>query len=127
MNYGVNFMREIAEQNINQSKMLLHSLLTITKKVVDDIDQQSSDLRHRSMSLAEETFLNTFDFAQKVVRAREPQELAQLQNEFVGWQTQVVVDQAKELGQTMMQQANEMAKTTNEEVTLLTRRRAEAA
>ena len=79
------------------------------------------------MSLAEETFLNTFDFAQKVVRAREPQELAQLQNEFVGWQTQVVVDQAKELGQTMMQQANEMAKTTNEEVTLLPRRRAEAA
>ena len=127
MNYGLNFMREIAEQNINQSKMLLHSLLTITKKVVDDIDQQSSDLRHRSMSLAEETFLNTFDFAQKVVRAREPQELAQLQNEFVGWQTQVVVDQAKELGQTMMQQANEMAKTTNEEVTLLPRRRAEAA
>src|SRR6266851_5480719 len=46
---GLNFMREIAEQNINQSKMLLHSLLTITKKVVDDIDQQSSDLRHRSM------------------------------------------------------------------------------
>jgi len=127
MNYGLNFMREIAEQNINQSKMLLHSLLTITKKVVDDIDQQSSDLRHRSMSLAEETFLNTFDFAQKVVRAREPQELAELQNEFVGRQTQVVVDQAKELGHTMMEQANEMARTTNEEVTVLSRRRAEAA
>jgi hypothetical protein len=128
MNYGVNFVREIAEQNINQSKMLLHSLLTITKKVVDEIDQQSSDFRHRSMSLAEETFLNTFDFAQKVVRAREPQELAQIQNEFVGRQTQAVVDQAKELGQTMMQQANEMAKTTNqEEVTVLSRRRAEAA
>jgi hypothetical protein len=128
MNYGINFVREIAEQNINQSKMLLHSLLTITKKVVDEIDQQSSDFRHRSMSLAEKTFLNTFDFAQKVVRARELQELAQLQSEFVGRQTQAVVDQAKEVEQSMMQQANEMAKTTNqEEVTVLSQRRAEAA
>jgi hypothetical protein len=80
------------------------------------------------MSLAKETFLNTFDFAQKVVRAREPQELAQLESEFVAPQTQAVVDQAKVLGQAMMQQANEMAKTTNqEEVTVLSRRRAEAA
>ena len=125
--YGLNFMREITEQNINQAKVLLQGLLTITKKVVVEIDQQSSEFFHRSMSLAEETFLNAFDFAQKVVRAREPQELAQLQNEFVTRQTQTVVDQAKELGESMMQHANEGAKTTSYEVTELSRRRSEAA
>lgn len=90
--------------------------------------KQQTGLLDERRELAEETFLNTFDFAQKVVRAREPQELAQLESEFVGRQTQAVVDQAKVLGQAMMQQANEMAKTTNqEEVTVLSRRRAEAA
>jgi hypothetical protein len=48
--------------------------------------------------LAEETLSNTFDFAQKLVRMREPQELAQLQSEFVSRQAQVLGDQTKELG-----------------------------
>jgi hypothetical protein len=33
-------------------------------------------IHEHSMSIAEETFSNTFDFAHKLVRAREPQELA---------------------------------------------------
>ena len=75
-NYGMNWMREIAEQNLNQSKAALEGLLMITRKAVDDIDHQASVVRERSLLLAEETLSNTFDFAQKLVRMREPQELA---------------------------------------------------
>ncbi len=124
-NYGMNWMREIAEQNLNQSKAALEGFLMITRKAVDDIDHQASVVRERSLLLAEETLSNTFDFAQKLVRMREPQELAQLQSEFVRRQAQVLGDQ--KLGQSMMQGANEVANTTMQGVAESSRRRSEAA
>ena len=124
--YGMNWMREIAEQNLNQSKATVESFLTITRKALDGLDQQASAVRERSMALAEETFQNTFDFAQKLVRLREPQELAQLQSEFVSRQAQVFGDQTRELGQKIMQGANDLAKSAEGAVES-TRRRSEAA
>ena len=126
-NHGMNWMREIAEQNLNQSKAALEGLLMITRKAVDDIDHQASVVRERSLLLAEETLSNTFDFAQKLVHMREPQELAQLQSEFVSRQAQVLGDQTKELGQSMMQGTNEVANTTMQGVAESSRRRSEAA
>ena len=126
-NYGMNWMLEIAEQNLNQSKAALEGLLMITRKAVDGIDHQASVVRERSLLLAEETLSNTFDFAQKLVRMREPQELAQLQSEFVSRQAQVLGDQTNELGQSMMQGANEVANTTMQGVAESSRRRSEAA
>jgi hypothetical protein len=125
-NYGMNWMREIAEQNLNQSKVAVESFLTITRKAIDGLDQQASAIRERSMALADETFQNTFDFAQKLVRLREPQELAQLQREFVSRQAQVFGDQTRELGQKIMQGANDLAKSA-ESAAESTRRRSEAA
>ena len=97
-NYGMNWMREIAEQNLNQGKAAVESFLTITRKAIDGLDQQASAIRERSMALADETFQNTFDFAQKVVRLREPQELAQLQSEFISRQALLFGDLSRELG-----------------------------
>jgi len=125
-NYGMNWMREIAEQNLNQSKAALEGLLIITQKAVDGIDHQASVIRERSMFLAEETLSNAFDFAQKLVRMREPHELAQLQSEFVSRQAQVLGDQTKELGQSIMQGANEVAKSTIQGAAESSRRRSEA-
>ena len=99
----------------------------IARKAAKGMDQQAAVIRERSMSLAEETLLNTFDFAQKVVRLREPQELAQLQGEFISRQAQALGDQTKELGQSMARAADDVAKTAHEEVAASPRRRSEAA
>src|SRR5437763_5664384 len=133
----MNWMLEIAEQNLNQSKAALEGLLMITRKAVDGIDHtrkavdgidhQASVVRERSLLLAEETLSNTFDFAQKLVRMREPQELAQLQSEFVRRQAQVLGDQTKELGQSERQGADEVANTSMQRVAESSRRRSEAA
>jgi hypothetical protein len=126
-NYGMNWMREIAEQNLNQSKAAFDGLLMITRKAADGIDQQACALRERSLSLAEEALSNTFDFAQKLMRMKEPHELTRLQSEFVSRQTQMLGDHTKELGQSIMQAANEVAKTTIEGAAESSRRRSEAA
>ena len=126
-NYGMNWMREIAEQNLTQSKAALEGLLLITRKAIDGMDEQASAIRERSMFLTEETFANTFDFVQKLLRMKEPQELPQLQSEFVSRQAQILGDQTKELGQSIMRGANEMAKTTLGGTAEPARRRSEAA
>src|SRR4029453_3681101 len=47
-NYGMNWMREIAEQNLTQSKAALEGWLMITRKAVDGMDEQASAIRERS-------------------------------------------------------------------------------
>ncbi len=111
-NYGMDWLREVAEQNLDQSKASVEALGIATRKAVDALDQQTSAIVGGSMSAAEETLSNTFDFLHKLVRMKDPQELAQLQSEFVSRQARVLADQTKEFGQTLMQGASEMAKTT---------------
>jgi hypothetical protein len=86
--YGMDWVREVAEQNLDQSKASAEVLVIATRKGVDALDQQTSAILGRSMSAAEETLSNTFDFLHKLVRMKDPQELAQLQSEFVSRQAQ---------------------------------------
>jgi hypothetical protein len=121
------WMRAIAEQNLNQSKAAFDGLLTVARKAVRDVDQQTAAICEHSMTFAEETLSNTFDFAHKLMHMKEPQELAQIQSEFVSRQAQLLGDQTKELGQAIMQGAHEAAKTVREAAAEPTRKRSEAA
>lgn len=114
------------EQNLNQSKAAFEGLLTFTRNALRSIDQQSSAICEHSIAVAELTVSNAFDFGHKMVRIREPQELAQIPSDFVSRQAQVLGDQAKELGQKMMQGAQDIGKAA-EEGTAESRRRSEAA
>ena len=126
-NYSLNWMREIAERNLTQSRAALEDFLTITRKAVDGLDHQASVIRELSLSFMEETLSNSFDFAQKLVHMREPQELAQLQSEFVSRQAQALGDQTKELGQSIVQGASEAARTTLRETADSARKHSAAA
>jgi len=124
---ATDWMRAIAEQNLNQSKAAFEGLLTVARKALRDVDQQTAAICEHSMTFAEETLSNTFDFAHKLMHMKEPQELAQIQSEFVSRQAQLLGDQTKELGQAIMQGAHEAAKTVREAAAEPTRKRSEAA
>ena len=124
---ATNWMRAIAEQNLNQSKAAFEGLLAIARNAVLGVDHQATVIGEHSMLFAEETLSNTFDFAHKLVRMREPQEFAQIQTEFVSRQAQVLGDQTKELGERIMQGVHDAAKTTLEGTAESSRRRSEAA
>jgi hypothetical protein len=114
------------EQNLNQSKAAFEGLLTFTRNALRSIDQQSSAICEHSIAVAELTVSNAFDFGHKMVRIREPQELAQIPSDFVSRQAQVLGDQTKELRQKMMQGAEDIGKAA-EEGAAESRRRSEAA
>jgi hypothetical protein len=119
---ATDWMRAIAEQNLNQSKAAFEGLLTIARSAVSGVDQQAAFMRD-SMLFAEQTLENTFDFAQKLVRMKEPQEFPQIQTEFVSRQARVLAGS----GQRIIQDVNDVAKTTLEGAAESSRRRSEAA
>jgi hypothetical protein len=119
---ATNWMRAIAEQNLNQSKAAFDGLLTIARSAVSGVDQQAAFIRD-SLLFAQETLENTFDFAHELVRMKEPQEFARIQTEFVSRQAQVLAGS----GQRIMQDVNDAAKTTLEEAAESSQRLSQAA
>ena len=117
---ATNWVRAIAEQNLNQSKAAFEGLLTIARNAVPSVHRQSSAICEHSIAAAEQTLSNAFDFAHKV------QELVQIQSDFVSRQAQVLGEQTKELGQRMMEGVQEIEKATEARMAE-SRRRSEAA
>ena len=58
---GMNLFRQIAEQNIKQSRQSVEELGKVTRRMVEDFGNQASAICENSLSLAEETMSNTFD------------------------------------------------------------------
>ena len=111
-NLGMNWARELAEQSLNQSKVLLDGLFKVTRKMAEEFDDQTSAIREHSTSLIEKTLSNTFDFGHKLARLREPQELVELQREFLSRQSQAIADQTKELEQKIKNGKGKLANIT---------------
>jgi len=123
---ATNWVLAIAEQNLNQSKVALEGLLTIARNAVPSVHRQSSAICEHSIAAAEQSLSNAFDFAHRVIRIKELQELVQIQSDFVSRQAQVLGEQTKELGQRMMEGVQKIAKATETEMAE-SRRRSEAA
>ena|SRR5262249_44230558 len=121
---ATNWMRAIAEQNLNQSKAALEEFLMIARDAVPGADQQAAAICENSFSVAEETLSNMFDFANRLVRMKEPQEFAQMQSEFISRQARLLEDHTKELRQSIMQGAREV---THSALDRTARKRSEAA
>ena len=92
------------ESRINTE--LMQSVLEIATLPVPNTAQAGAkDAREKVMSFAEENINNSFDFAQKLVRAKDIQEVMALQQEFLKQQMQQMQNQAKDLGASAVQAA----------------------
>jgi hypothetical protein len=96
---ATNWMCAVAEHNLKQSKAVFEGLLTIARNTVRSIDQQSSAISEHSITIAEQALSNAFDFSHKVLRIKDPQELAQIQSELISRLSQVLGNHTNELGQ----------------------------
>jgi len=111
---GMNLFRQIAEQNIKQSRQSMEELGNVTRRMVDDFGNQASAICEHSLSLAEETMSNTFDCGFKMLRAREPQEFVQVQTGFVSRQAQLIADRTKEAQRKMDEELGTLGKHRRE-------------
>jgi hypothetical protein len=120
---SLNWFRQTAEHNFKQSKVAVEELVELTRRMAGEFNNQASALCQHSMSLAEETISNTFDCSSKLLRLKDPQELAQIQTDFVSRQAQAIADQTKELNERFVKGAEVLTHTLSES----TRRQSKAA
>jgi len=105
-------MRQFAEQSVEQAKKAVDGFLTAAQKTATTLETQANaaqtgvkDVREKVMSFAEENINTSFEFAQKLVRAKDIQEVMALQQEFLKQQMQQMQSQAKDLGASAVQAA----------------------
>ena len=105
-------MRDLAERSVEQAKKAFDDFITVAQKAVTAVEGQTAgakastkNIGEKAMAFAEKNVATSFEFAQKVVRAKDIQELTQLQTEFVKTQMPAFVEQARALGQTVAQDA----------------------
>lgn len=110
-------MRQLAEQSVEQARKAVDGFLTAAQKTTETMETQASaaqagakDVGQKVMSFAEQNINNSFEFAQKVVRAKDVQEVMALQQEFLKSQMQAMQAQAKDLGAAATKATMDVAK-----------------
>jgi len=125
-NFGMNWGREFAEESFNQSCQAVDRFLHVARKMAEGFESQATTVREQMTSLTHKSLSNTTEFGQKLMRAKEPHELAQCQSEFLARQAQTIADQTKEFGQKMQKAAQTFASNASSAMAEASRRSEEA-
>src|SRR5215467_8447898 len=98
-NFGMSWGREFAEVSFSQSRQAIDGFMRMTRKMAEDFESQATVVREHMTSLTQKTLSNTMEYGEKLSRAKEPQEFAQCQSEFLARQAQTIADQTREFSQ----------------------------
>jgi phasin len=99
-------VRAFVEQSVSQARTAFDGIAQAANQAVAQWKGQAeaaragaSEIAHKSMAFAELNMSSTFDFAQKLMHAKNPQEVMRLQSEFLSDQMRALSSQAQDLGQ----------------------------
>ena len=97
-------MRAFAERSFEQARIAFDKFIEAAQQTMNTLEGQSKvaqegakEINQKIMGFAEQNVATAFDYAQKLVQAKDPQSLMALHGEFVQAQMQVLADQAREL------------------------------
>jgi phasin len=110
-------MRAFAEKSVEQAKQAFDGFISATHNAVSAFEGHAETARkgakhvtEKAMNFAEQNVAASFEFAQKLLRAKDVQEVLKLQAEFVRTQMQVLAEQARELGESASKATSEASK-----------------
>ena len=117
-------MRAVAERSVEQAKLAFDNFMQAAQGAVSTLEKRveasqggALDISKKTMSFAERNVLSAFEFAQKIIQAKDLQELVRLQSLFVQSQMQVLAEQVQELGKTASKAATASMKGSRNEDT----------
>jgi len=97
-------MRDFAEKSVEQARKAFEGFIGAAQKAVTAAEASPfpvpgvKEVGAKAVSYAEANVKAAFDHAQKLVHAKDLQEVLQLQNEYLKSQLSTLQDQAKEFG-----------------------------
>ena len=105
-------MRAFAEQSVAQAKKAFDGFMTAAQGAVSTFEGQAiaaqegaKDVQRKAVTFAERNVASSFDFAQRLLAAKDPQEMLKHHADYVKAQMQVLSDQARELGEAVAKSA----------------------
>jgi phasin len=110
-------MRAFAEKSVEQARRAFDSFMSAAHQAAANFEGQAASARkgaqaitEKAVAFAEQNVAASFDYAQKLVRAKDAEEVLRLHADYVQAQLQAFSEQAKELGQTATRAAGDAAK-----------------
>lgn len=110
-------LRALAEQSVAQARKAFEGFIAAANQAVGQMHGQAqaahsgaSEIAHKSMEYAQQNVAVTFEFAQKLMRAKDSAEVMGLQSEYLGRQMQALSAQVQELGQSAAKMVMDAAK-----------------
>jgi phasin len=101
-------VRDLAEKNVEQAREAFLGFIDAAQKATtgatETLPSGAKEAMTKAMSITEEYVNAAFDLAQKLIHAKDVQEILTLQTEFATSQLTAMQKQAMELG-TLLQQA----------------------
>ena len=101
-----NEVRAFVEQSVAHARTAFDGIAQAANQAVAQWHGQAqaaragaSEIAHKSMAYAEQNMEATFDFAQKLMQAKDPTEVMRLQSEYLKQQMKMLSTQAQGLGQ----------------------------
>jgi phasin len=101
-----NEVRAFVEQSVAHARTAFDGIAQAANQAVAQWQGQAeaaragaSEIAHKSMAYAEQNMEATFDFAQKLMQAKDPTEVMRLQSEYLKQQMKMLSTQAQGLGQ----------------------------
>jgi len=101
-----NEMRAFAEQSVAQARKAFDGFIQAANQTMGQLQGRAeaahsgaTEIAHKSISYAEQNVAATFDFAHKLMHAKDAAEMMGLQSEYLSRQMQALSSQVQELGQ----------------------------
>ena len=98
-------MRDFAEKSVDQARKAFESFIGAAQKAMGQADTTASTMQtsaraigEKAVGFAEQNVRSAFDYASRVVKVTDMQELMQLQSEYVKSQMATMQEQAKDFG-----------------------------
>lgn len=111
-------MRDFAEKSVEQAKKAFDGFMGAAHKAIDSaqgsgnsFQSNAVDMTKKAISTAEENVAASFEHAQRLVRAKDAQEVMQLQAEFLREQFTKLQSQMKDFGSNVQQTMQSAAET----------------
>ena len=98
-------MRAFVEQSVAQARKAFDGFIEAANKTMGQLQGHAqaahsgaTEIAHKSMTYAERNVAATFDFAQKLMQAKDAAEVMALQSEYLTRQMQALSTQVQDLG-----------------------------
>ena len=105
-------VRQAAENTLSQARQAVDQYMREATRLYGAVEASAEaaqsgarEINRKALGFAEKNVHATFDFAQRLVRAKDPKEIVQLQQEFLKRQVEQMSSQMKELGEHATQTA----------------------